>query len=47
MKVSPEKGKDNHRLEKALQEREQALSDVDRLSKEAVAHKYTVQSLKD
>ena len=30
-----------------MRERDQALQESDRLSKEALAHKYTVQSLKD
>ena len=34
-------------FEQAIRERDQALVESDRLSKEAVAHKYTVQSLKD
>ena len=34
-------------LEQALSERDKARADLERLSKESVAHKYTVQSLKD
>ena len=34
-------------LEQALSERDKARADLERLSKESVAHKYTFQSLKD
>ena len=34
-------------LDSALQERDLAQGEADRLSKEALAHKYTVQSLRD
>ena len=34
-------------IEKVTRERDQALAENERLEKEAVAHKYTVQSLKD
>ena len=45
--ASPDHDKYKKQIEKLTKERDRAISDNERLEKEAVANKYTVQSLKD